>query len=195
MVRANRDDEAVQNIEKSAAALKNGLTDVARALRDRLAIVDGHVTLGECADECTRLESELASLKAEVASAGNATWADKKEIAAWRGRHELMAGIASRSAQAGERASALVQKTRPVIQASQGEASIAAFGARVEQVDAALAKISARASEQATIAEGMPQLISCSAECAALEKELESLKTALGAAEPVSWTDKKEISD
>ena len=195
IIRANRDDEAVQVIRKSAMELKNGLTDVARALHDRLAILDGQVTLGECADECTHLESELASLKTEIASAGNATWADEKELAAWCGRRELMAGIASRAEKTRGRASALMQKVRPVIRASQGDASIAAFGARVEQVDAALAEISEQSSEQVTIASGVPQLITCSAECAVLEKELKNLKAALGAAEPVSWTDKKEVSD
>ena len=195
IIRANRDDAAVQGIGKSAMGLKNGLTDVARVLRGRLAIVDGQVTLAESADECTRLESELTSLKAEIASAGNATWADEREIAAWRGRRELMAGIASRAEKTGARASALVQKVRPVIRASGGDASIAAFGARVEQVDAAFAEISGQASEQVTIASGMPQLINCSAECGVLEKELESLKTALEAAGTVSWADKKEIAD
>ena len=195
VVQANGGDEGVRNVGKNADGLKEVLTALSRTVRERLEIVDGQIALAECADECTRLESELSSLKSEAASVGDATWADEKELAAWRARHELMSGIASRAEKAGARASSLVQKVCPVVRASQGDATVTAFGEKVKQVSAAFAEISDHASEQATIAAGKPQLVNCSAECAVLEKELASLKAAFEAAGAVSWTDERELSD
>ena len=194
VVQANRDDEGVRSVGKNAEGLMGDLTALARTVRDRLEIVDGQVALTECAGECAQLESELASLKAEAESAGDATWADEMEVAAWRGRHELMAGIASRAEKAGARASTLMQKLRPLVRASRGNAAVAAFAEKAKQVGAAFAEISNHASEQSTIAAGKPQLVKCSGECAVLEKELGSLKAELEAAGAVSWTDKKEVS-
>ena len=193
VVRVNGDEEGVRNVGKSAEGLRGELTGIVRTLRDRLEIADGQVALAECADECTRLESELASLKTEIVSAGNATWADEREIAAWRGRYELMSGIASRAEKAGPCASSLLQKVRSLVRASRGNATVAAFAEKVEQVSAAFAEISNQASEQSTVAAGMPQLVKCAGECAALEKELGSLKAALEAAGSVSWTDERVI--
>lgn len=194
VVRANGNDGSIQDIGKAAEQLKTALSTLSRTAEERLEIANGQMELAKCTEECAVLESELASLKSEFASAGTSTWADEKDSQTWRERHELISGIASRAEKARASAASLVQRARLVVRASKGDATVAAFGKKAEVLNDALSEMSNLAAEQVTIAGGKPRLMKCTEECTVLEAELANLKAVLEAAEPISWTDEKEVA-
>ena len=193
VVRANAGDANVREIGRNADEVKDKLASLVRSVQKRLRIANGQIVLAESADQCAQVESELASIKSAMSSAATATWSDERDVEAWHGLHELMSGIASRAEKAKSSASALVRKVRPVLGASMNDPDVAAFAGKVERLAAELTEIACDVSGQAMIAKAQPQRIECAETCAALEKELADIKSALGAMKPVSWTDENEI--
>ncbi len=193
IVRANAGEANVREIGRNAEEVKEKLASLARSAQKRLRIANGQVVLAECADQFGQVESELASIKSAMSSAATVAWSDERDVQAWRGLYELMSGLASRAEKAKSGATALVRKVRPVLSASMNDPGVAAFAGKVERLVAELSEIVDNASGQATIAKAQPQRIECAETCAALEKELADIKSALGAMKPVSWTDENEI--
>ena len=193
VVRANAGQANVREIGRNADEVKKELVSLARSAQKRLGIVAGQVVLAECADQCVQLESELASMKSAMSSSATVAWSDERDVQAWRGLYELMSGLASRAEKAKSGASTLVRKVRPVLGASMNDPDVAAFAGKVERLAAELSEIADNASGQAMIAKAQPRRIECTETCAALEKELADIKSALGTMKPVSWTDDNEI--
>ena len=193
VVRANAGEANVREIGRKAEEVKDKLASLVRTVQKRLRIANGQMVLAESVDQYVQVESELARIKSAISSATTVTWSDERDVQTWHGLYELMSGIASRAERAKFSASTLVRKVRPVLNASMNDPDVAAFAGKVERLAAELSEIAGNASGQATIAKAQPQRIECTETCAALEKELADIKSALGAMKPVSWTDENEI--
>ena len=193
VARANAGEAGIREIGRNAEEVKEKLSSLARSVQGWLRVVDGQMVLAECGDQCVQVESELASIKSAMSSATTVTWSDERDVQTWRGLHELFSCIASRAEKAKSGASMLVRKVRPILGASMNDPGVAAFAGKVERLAAELSEIAGNASGQALIAKAQPQRIECADTCAALEKELADIKSALGAMKPVSWMDENEI--
>lgn len=193
VVHTDRAKELVMDVRGDIAKLRNGVSALVRSANEKRRILDGQVVLLQCNDKCAVLEAGLANLKSEVAAAGTASWADEKSVDSWNELHVSMSGVASRAGKAKAAAFELVREARPVIQSSNGDASVAAFGERLEKLYSELSAVAGLASDQRTIAEGNAQLAKHKEKYSEIEKELVALKATLAAMEPVSWSDDKEI--
>lgn len=193
VVQTDKAKKLIMDVRGDVTKLRNETSALMLSANEKRIILDGQVLLVQCADECAVLESELVNLKSEVAAAGMATWADEKSIDSWNELHGLMSGIASRADKAKTGAFELVRRTRPAMQSSKGDVSVAAFGERIGKLYSSLSEIAGLASDQRIIAEGNAQLIKHREKYSEIEKELVGLKSTLAALEPVSWSDKKEI--
>ena len=193
VLRTSNNDKGIRNTYKDAMQLEKELSSLYHdASRSRM-IIDGQITLLQCADECATLEATFATLESEVASAGIANWADEKDAQAWRERESTMSGIATRVNNAMLSASALVQKIRPVVQVGNGDVTIAAFDERTKKLLSSISQVASLASGQRTMAKDKAQLVKLTGEYTTLKAELANLKATLVAMEPISWSDEKDV--
>lgn len=148
--------------------------------------------LDHAQSEQGRLSSELSSMRRELDSMGDVSWAQRKSQREWS---EAQATVSRIRDDAGKAAGALASLASDLYQiAKDGDAKPAtkALYRNILKLHKDMSALEHDASKRAAVIDGQLTLLPCAADCAALESKLAALKAEMDSAGLSAWSDEKD---
>ena len=178
VVRIGKGDAVVAAFGERAEALYSSLSEMANLALEQRTIAEGKAQLVKQSATYSKLEKELVDLKATLDAMEPVSWSDEKEIKAWQVLHNPALELAAKAGEAGTAAAALAESVKPIVLSSKGDKTVAAFGAKVEQLNASLSTVAKQSSERLEIVKGQVPLTTFAKNCKAIADGLTKIPAA-----------------